>query len=36
MRAIITTIIMNIFSYIIQKKNVKLHNKIFIKVNFKA
>ena len=36
MRAIITTIIINIFAYILQKKNIKLHDKIFIKVDFKA
>ena len=36
MRAIITTIIINIFTYIWQRKNVKLHDKIFIKVDFKV
>ena len=36
MRAIITTIIINIFIYILQKKNIKFHNKIFIKVDFKV
>ena len=36
MRTITTTIITNIFVYILQRKNVKLHDKIFIKVDFKA
>ena len=36
MRTIITTIITNIFVYILQKKNIKLNDKIFVKVDFKA
>ena len=36
MQAIIIMIIINIFAYILQKKNIKLHDKILIKVDFKA
>ena len=36
MRTIITTIITNIFAYISQRKNAKLHDKILIKTDFKA